>query len=213
MQINSKVIEDRFIPLEVHETGNLHRFFDCKIEPMQKSFMDISSTFICLTIGCDESYDTIDPYINSIVNIVTTLQEYDSYVQIERLAIRKIDGKDYPSLEDAYKTFEIMADLEKDFIDNIAPLKKSYTDSFILKDANIKVNFTRGLEHFEKPDGTVVRCVLDMDGYIDSSLINFEEIKDKDTIMSFLKKNINDELFKLFKASVTEDFLSKGFIS
>lgn len=214
LQINSKAIEDRFIPLEVNETGNIHRFFDCKIEPMQKSSMDISSTFICLTIGCDDSYSTIDPYINSIVDIVITLQEYDSYVQIERLAIRKIDGKDYTSLEDAYKTFEVMADLEKNFIDNTVPLKKSYTDSFISKDANIKVNFTRGLERFKTQDeALVIRCVLDMDGYIDSSLTNLGEVKDRKSIELLLKDKINDELFKLFKASVTEDFLSKGLIS
>lgn len=210
LQINPKAIEDRFIPLEVNETGNIHRFFDCKIEPKQNSSMDISPTFICLTIGCNDSYDTIDAYLDSIADIITTLKEYDSYVQIERLAIRKIDGKDYDSLEEAYETFEVMEDLERNIIDNVKPIKKVYTDSFISNDANIKVNFTRGLERFN--DGTI-RCILDMDGYIDSSLVSPNKITNKQEIESLLKDKINDELFKLFRASVTENFLSKGLIS
>ena len=172
--------------------------------------MDISSTFICFTIGCNDSYNTIDPYLDSITDIITTLKEYDSYVQIERLAIRKIDGKDYASLEEAYKTFEVMEDLEKNIIDNVKPIKKVYTDAFISNDANIKVNFTRGLERFKNGS---IRCILDMDGYIDSSLVPLNEVTDKKGIESLLKDKINDELFKLFRASVTENFLSKGLIS
>lgn len=52
-----------------------------------------------------------------------------------------------------------------------------------------------------------------MDGYVDSSLISLEEVKTKEGIESLLKNKINNELFKLFKASVTETFLSKGLIS
>jgi len=213
LQINPKAIEERFIPLEINETSNIHRFFDCKIEPVQNLVMDIASNFICFTIECNESYRNIDDYINTMVRILTTLKEYDSYVQITRLAIRKIDGKDFSSLEDAYQTFEVMEALGENIMDNIIPLKKSYTDSFISEDANIKVNFTRGIERFEQQDGKqIIRCILDMDGYIDSSLINLEEIK-SDNIKSLLKENINEELFKLFKASVTETFLLNGRLS
>lgn len=213
LQINPKTIEDRFIPLEINETDNIHRFFDCKIEPVQKTSIDITSTFICFTIECSDSYKTIDAYIDTMVNIIATLKEYDSYVQIRRLAIRKIDGKDFSSLEEAYQIFEVMETLGKDVMNNIIPLKKNYTDSFVSEDAKIKVNFTRGLERFKSQNKEqVIRCILDMDGYIDSSLINFEEIKDKGEINSLLKERINEELFKLFRASVTEDFLSKGLI-
>ncbi len=213
LQINPKVIEERFIPLEVNETNNIHRFFDCKIEPAQNLFMDITSTFICFTIECNESYRNIDAYIDTMVQIVTALKEYDSYVQTTRLAIRKIDGKDFSSLEKAYQTFEVMEALGENVMDNIIPLKKSYTDSFISEDAGIKVNFTRGLERFTHQDGTqIIRCILDMDGYIDSSLINLEDIK-SDDLKSLFKEKINDELFKLFKASVTETFLSNGRLS
>lgn len=210
LQISPKAIEERFIPLEVNETGNIHRFFDYKIGAVQKTIMDISPTFICFTIECDNKYDTIDSYIESIVNIIATLREYDSYVQIERLAIRKVDGKDYESLDEAYETFEVMESLGDGIIDNVGPIKKVYTDSFISKEANIKVNFTRGLERFN--NGTI-RCILDMDGFVDSSLMSPDEIKSKENIESLLKDKINNELFKLFKASVTENFLSKGLIS
>lgn len=209
LQISPQVIEDKFIPLEVNETGDIHRFFDCKIEPIQKTVLDIGPTFICITIECNNSYDTIDSYINSIAKTITALKEYDSYVQLERLAIRKIDGKDFSTLEEAYKTFEMIKDLENNIIDNVDPLKKSYTDSFVLKKTNIKVNFTRGLECFTNGN---IRCVLDMDGYIDSSLISSEDTSEEQIEYS-LKVRINDELFNLFKASVTEDFLSQGIIS
>lgn len=208
LQINSRSIEERFIPLELSETGNIHRFFDCKIEPVQNSFMDVTPTFICFTIECSESYETIDEYIKTMGYVIRKLKEYDSYVQITRVAIRKIDGKDFSSLEEANQTFEVMDALGKNVVDNIIPIKKSYTDSFVARDTNIKVNFTRGLECLKQEDGTIIRCILDMDGYVDTSL---EDIKNEN-VESILKENINNELFKLFKASVTESFLSKGRI-
>ena len=113
-------------------------------------------------------------------------------------------------MEEAYETFEVMESLNNDIIGDAGPIKKVYTDSFLSKDVNLKVNFTRGLERFS--NGTI-RCILDMDGYVDSSLISLEEVKSKEGIESLLKNKINNELFKLFKASVTETFLSKGLIS
>ena len=205
LQISPKAIEERFIPLEVNETGTIHRFFDCKIGPIQDIVMDISSTFICFTIRCNDKYETIDPYINYVTRIIDSLKKYDSYVQIERLAIRKIDGKDCRSLEEAYEIFEVMEGLGRGITDGVSPIKKSYTYSFLSEEFNIKVNFTRGLERFS--NGTI-RCVLDMDGYVDSSLINPDE-----NIKSLLEDRINNELFKLFKESVTENFLKQGLIS
>lgn len=208
LQINpSRIMEDRFIPLEINETEVIHRFFDCKIEPIQQVHMDIGLTFVCITIECNENYKAINEYINFIALILTILKKYDSYIQFERLAIRKIDGKDFPSLEEAYKTFEVMEDIINKLPANITHLKKSYTDCFILTDSKIKVNFTRGLEQFPN---NIIRCVLDMDGYIDSSLINFNEIVKYNTLKDLFSEKINDSLFQLFKASVTESFLEDG---
>ena len=89
-------------------------------------------------------------------------------------------------------------------------LKKSYTDSFISKAANIKVNLTRSLERFSNGK---IRYVLDIDGYVDSSLMSPDEIKSKEDVKYLLKNRINNELFELFKTNVTEYFLSKGVIA
>lgn len=209
-QIDSKVFEERYIPLEVNETGNIHRFFDCKIEPIQNTFMDISPTFICITIQCNENYKIIDPYLDFITNVVVTLREYDSYVTLERLAIRKIDGNDYDNIKEVYNIFEEIVGFENVMDDEQSPLKKSYTDSFISKAANIKVNLTRSLERFSNGK---IRYVLDIDGYVDSSLMSPDEIKSKEDVKYLLKNRINNELFELFKTNVTEYFLSKGVIA
>lgn len=87
--------------------------------------MDIGLTFVCITIECNENYKAINEYINFIALILTILKKYDSYIQFERLAIRKIDGKDFPSLEEAYKTFEVMEDIINKLPANITHLKKA----------------------------------------------------------------------------------------
>ena len=172
--------------------------------------MDISPTFICITIQCNENYKIIDPYLDFITNVVVTLWEYDSYVTLERLAIRKIDGNDYDNIKEVYNTFEEIVGLENVMDDEQSPLKKSYTDSFISKAANIKVNLTRSLERFSNGK---IRYVLDIDGYVDSSLMSPDEIKSKEDVKYLLKNRINNELFELFKTNVTEYFLSKGVIA
>lgn len=209
LQIDTKTIEDnRFIPIEVKETGTIHRFYDSLIEPIQSTTMDIGSSFICIIIQCSEQYDKIDPYLNIIADTMMVLQQYDNYAHFERFGIRKIDGNDYKNENEAYQTFE-----KNRFIEDSGKVlegtlfKQVYTDIFLSEKYNIKVNLTRGLERL---NNGMLRFVLDTDGYVDESNFKEEDCDSKDKIISLLKDRINEGLFQIFKVYVTEDFLNKG---
>ena len=205
-EINPETVEKKLVPIEINEAENIHRFNDCSIQPLQEVTMDISQNFICLTIKCNNNYDTIDAYIKSVKQTVEALQDYDSYINLNRIAIRKVNGKDFSSIESVYQTFEVMKYLEKNIIQDVNPKKKRYTDSFLSKESNLKVNFTRALKCFKDDNGDVIRFVLDIDCYADSFTLSDEKVVDAGNVLV----NINEELFKLFKASVTENFLSEG---
>lgn len=208
LQIDTKTIEERFIPIEVKETGTIHRFYDSLINPIQSTTMDIGSSFICITIQCSEQYDKIDPYLNIIADTMVVLQKYDNYAHFERFGIRKIDGNDYNNEDDAYQTFEknrFIGDSGK-VLDGIL-FKQVYTDSFFSERHSIKVNLTRCLERLNNGK---LRFVLDTDGYIDESNFKEKDCDSKDKIIYLLKDRINEGLFQIFKVYVTEAFLSKG---
>lgn len=202
LRIDSIAISNRQIPVDIKETENIHRFYDSQIIPKQDTTIDISSNFICITIDCDENYGKIDPYLDYISEVMEKLKSYDSYVQFNRLAIRKIDGSDFDNLDKAYEIFEKINGFEDSIIENVKKVKQSYTDIFISENANLKINLTRSIEHF--PSGNV-RYVLDTDGYIDS----VTDLSKKDDYLS-LFNNINNELFRIFKINVTETFLNNG---
>lgn len=204
LQIDTKTIEDRFIPIEVKETETIHRFYDSLIEPIQSTTMDIGSSFICITIQCSDQYDKIDSYLNIIADTMIVLQKYDNYAHFERFGIRKIDGNDYNNENEAYQTFE-----KNRFIEDGGNVlertlfKQVYTDIFLSEKYNIKVNLTRSLERL---NNRMLRFVLDTDGYIDESNFKEGDCDSKDKIIFLLKDRINEGLFQIFKAYVTEDF-------
>lgn len=209
MSLSPKIFEEKVIPLSVIETTTIHRFYECKIEPVQNDVtLDITDTFITITIQCNDSYESINPYIDCISNIVGELFTYDPFTQIQRIAIRKIDGQDFENEDAVYEIFEKDTSANSTLAEGHARLiKKSYTDAYLDTEANIKVNLSRSLEVLP---ANKYRYVLDIDGYIDTSLTILNNCRDKQAIHVILQDRINEHLFCIFKDSVTKGYLDSG---
>ena len=52
-----------------------------------------------------------------------------------------------------------------------------------------------------------IQVILDIDGYVDDSIISKNHYQFPDNLNSVLSTNINDYLFELFKKSVQEEYL------
>ena len=209
MNLSPKVFEDKVIPLSVIETATIHRFYECKIEPVQSDVtLDITDTFISITIHCNDTYKSINPYIDCISNIVGELFTYDPFTQIQRVAIRKIDGQDFENEDAVYEVFEKDKSANSTLIEGHARLiKKSYTDAYLDTHANIKINLSRSMEVLLE---NKYRYVLDIDGYIDTSLNILNNCRDKQGIQDILQFRINEHLFCIFKDNVTKGYLDSG---
>lgn len=209
INITHEVFADKIIPLSIAETSTIHRFYDCKIKPTENEVtLDITESFITVTVLCSDKYNSIDAYIECIGNVMEELYAYDQFTQLQRVAIRKIDGGDFNCENEVYSIFEKEKSAGMSSIEaHTKLLKKSYVDAYLDTEANLKVNLARSLEVISD---NKYRYVLDIDGYIDSSSYDLSKCKSKDDIIDILQYKINEHLFTIFKGNVTLEFLNKG---
>lgn len=72
------------------EIDNGFRFLDCTIEEGSKAVLDIVNDSIVVSIDCSGSYSGSRHYTVLIRQLLEEMFEYDKFVSIRRLGIRKI---------------------------------------------------------------------------------------------------------------------------
>lgn len=178
------------------------RFDDCSITPERNVTLDISSKFVTMLINCDNKYVKIDDYLNLFVKVVAFIVGNDDYVKLNRLAIRKTDGMEFNSGEDADEVFEYfdqnIADLKHDFY-----YYRTYTDSFIYGKSNVNINYNRTVKILG--NGKYV-FVLDIDTFLDNERINKNRPSEAELSETFVK-TLNESSFELFKRGVKLEYL------
>ena len=118
------------------EGRTVKRFDHCTIAPEKNVILDISSKFVTLLINCDEKYDKIDNYLDLFVKTLAFIKENDDYVKFSRLAIRKTDGMEFKSGEEADEVFEYFDQGIADAIHDDL-INRSYTDTFIMPEGQV----------------------------------------------------------------------------
>lgn len=178
------------------------RFDDCSIAPERNVTLDISSKFVTMLINCDNNYKKIDDYLNLFVKVVAFIVDNDDYVKLSRLAIRKTDGMEFNSGEDADAVFEYfdqnIADHQHDYY-----YYRTYTDSFIYGKSNVNVNYNRSVKILG--NGKFV-FVLDIDTFLDLERINNKRPTEAELKKAF-EETLNESSFELFKRGVKLDYL------
>ena len=191
-------------PKEEWEPRFIRRFDDCKLGPEGRVTLDITNESVCMDIQCDDKYESIDPYLELVVNTLNLIIANDPYVKMRRLAIRKIDGDNFATSEEADSVFEYfdqrITDLEKDSF-----WQRTYTDNFIYGKTGVKVNYSRTVKITPK-EGELFVFILDIDTFLDADMIENVRPSDKE-IRSVFFERLNEASFDLFKRGVKLEFL------
>lgn len=189
----------------------VHTFIDSKFNGRtDKVRLDITAFYTTLSIDCF-NYKNIDVYIDFIEKLISHLLSSDSYIQIKRIGIRKIGGDEFEDVESVYNVFEKEQFLCKliDSSSDINVINREYTDRFLNKEQDVKINYTRLCRSVLVGDSCKIQVILDMDGYIDEGIIQKNGYEYPRDLKKSLSDNINDYLFELFKNSVQETYLLK----
>lgn len=208
-------VEDRTTRINDSNGKDVRIFYGCNVPPEMDTNLAITENVICLTINCDNNYDKIDNYIELVKRVWYILLEFDSYVKIRRIGIRKINGIELPNGNDANKYFEYfdqgVCNPQVDYL-----LGREYTDRFVKEPENIKVIYTRNVRLMEgERNNTTFVFVIDTDAFADYEMFldNVYKWKDKlrpnyDELGNLLMGNINFASFEMFKRGVTKEFLN-----
>lgn len=192
--------EDELTDSNDLEGRTVKRFANCTIAPESNITLDISSKFVTMLIVCDDKYSKIDSYLNLFVKVLAFIKESDDYVKFTRLAIRKTDGQQFDSGNDADKVFEYfdqqVADGQHDEL-----VGRSYTDSFIYGGEGIKVHYNRSV----KIVGDKFVFILDIDTLKSEEFI--ENNRPSEQELSEIFEKLNTISFELFKRGVKLEYL------
>ncbi len=184
------------------EGRTVKRFDHCTIAPEKNVILDISSKYVTLLINCDEKYDKIDNYLELFVKTLSFIKENDDYVKFTRLAIRKTDGMEFKSGEDADAVFEYfdqgIADAKHDELTN-----RTYTDSFVYGKEKIRVHYNRTVRIV---NGRFI-FILDIDTFADAEQIGDNKRPTEAELKSFFADKLNETSFELYKRGVKLEYL------
>ena len=191
-------------PKEEWEPRFIRRFDECNIGSERNITLDITNESVCMDIQCDEKYEKIDPYLDIVIKSLDLIISNDSYVKMRRLAIRKIDGDNFATSEEADKVFEYfdqrITNFEKDRF-----WQRTYTDNFIYGKTEVRAHYSRTVKITPK-EGELFVFILDIDTYLDSEDIKNERPSDGEFRDIFFGR-LNEASFDLFKRGVKLEFL------
>ena len=169
--------------------------------------MEISAYYTALDINCYE-YQSIDPYRALISEFVHLISEQEIALSINRLGIRKANGRVFDSVESLLDTYEYGVFYGMSPDERMDLINKEYLDCFFNDEHDIKVNYKRAivsvLDSERKPK---LQTGLDIDVYVDNDIIRTKHIDlCKDFVSVF--DRLNDYQFYLYRNSVTERYLA-----
>lgn len=199
------------IPIKEIEKQEIYRYTDNDFGT-DKLTLDISKYFTTLTVDC-KNYNGIDEYLNFFSHFTDFLFDINEFLVIKRIGLRKIGGKIFRNIADIYNVFE-QKYFNFDFQDtDFNSIRNRYIDVLQHNENSPLINYVRSFEsgrYYEESTNSeydAYQVLLDIDSYFSESILKNIRFK-KGEIMNVLQNTNNDHLFKLFKMSVTEEFLN-----
>lgn len=170
---------------------NDEKGIECKLST-QFTFVSIQS----------QKYISFSEYSKTLTNVITTLKNEVEFLNCIRFGIRKVNQciiKDIYSLNKYFDTkfFQIYG-LDKGNTPKLFESKDCY------EDGKYNINLTRMVIRGEYDDEVAYQVVLDSDIYI-TKIEDINELFNGDTEIIAM----NEKLFELYKAAVTETFIEE----
>lgn len=184
----------------------VNRFSGCQIGTERKVLLDIVADFVCLDIRCGEEYTRIDPYLSLVIKVLSFLIESDDYVKMKRLAIRKVNGREFEHIADADEVFEYFDQqvMQPDDLLNM----RDYTERFFSVDKGVNVTYTRMFRVLDTGDKRFV-FLLDIDTFLGGNRLDSLR-PSKQELEEIFCDRLNQTLFELFKKGIKIEFLERN---
>ena len=194
--------------LTVNETTSVFRFYGETERFDQKSEFDITDSFMCLTIACDDNYKHCTPYLEFIADRMSEVKQFDPYARIKRIGLRKIDSDDFTDVEAANKIFvnvnAVYREKKNDDDQTRVRMKQNFSEQFFYEKQQAQMVSTQGF------NGTVgnklFRFVLDTDAFIEDGHIDHKT----DDVLGYLKEklsSLNEMLRENYEINISQDEL------
>lgn len=199
------------IPIREIEKQEIYRLSENKFGS-DKLTLDISKYFTTLNVDCT-NYKNIDEYLAFFSELTDFLFDTNEFIVIKRIGLRKIGSLIFFNPKDVYKSFE-QKYFNFDFEDTeFCSIRNRYID-VLQYDANSPlINYVRSFEtgkYYDegaKKELDAYQVLLDIDSYFTEQILKPLDFK-KGDIKSLLETTNNKHLFKLFKMSVTQEYLN-----
>lgn len=202
---NSNIANSGSLPNPSQDTDTIFRFSNCMIEENSQAILDIDEESICLHIDCRGDYHGSQSYTNFMATLLSSLIEFDTYITIKRIGIRKIDSQICNGIDGLTQYFDSDISLLHN-IDKIGNFSnRIFTD--IVNVGNCTYNHIQRIDNVSG-DCKQLRVIIDTDGYFipEKHPGLLDSIED---LSSFLYKDMQNPMFIMFRNCVTHDYLSK----
>lgn len=198
----SKVLENNIV-------GGIHLFkgFVNNDQIEENVQLSVTKNNINFEIDPENNYKCIDPYIKSLIRILSSMKKVDPFLKINKVILKKNSFKIYESLENLFEDFEkkIISSSNEEYE------RKLIREIETIKYKSFLIFYNRGIEtgiiQKEGKPQTAFRGYLDISGILEND--NLEDIKEINDLEKVLQ-NLNLALFDIFKNSMTESFLNKN---
>ena len=187
------------------EIIRVHRFSDCRIGTSQ-ALMDITGKFASIDVTCISPYEGSDGYLDCMARYIKLLKDYDPFVELTRIGIRKFD---YIFKSSA---LELDSILETDIWSlyqespQIVPEKKEYKDYMRLNNGT-QINLARIIEKVKINNTEQYRLTFDADAYRQNERLDNNSMRNINANKRLLRE-INYPLFDFFIKTFKEEFIN-----
>lgn len=194
-------VTDKGVPESIETTNRIRRQKVYSFIDENRGFvLDVSNTFICLTINTTR-YTPFDDYCGIVPFVSDIYKENIDFFTVTRFGIRKINECLIEDKGQIQQYFNQSLFNYYDCLEGINTIQSNHINVFTRGEHHI--NLITNIAQGQLEGKTVFSVRLDIDAYLDKS----------EDVLQLLDKHekqveINDLLFEIYTSSLTEKFIS-----
>lgn len=209
MSLRPRELYEGRMPLTQRQTSTLYHFFECQLHQGIEAYLDINIESTLLVVNINKAYEGSGKFTEFMAWLLFELHQYDRFISIDRIGIRKIDGQEITEERNFEYYFNDNYYVVKSWKAKPDKNKVNLTEMFI--DEKVNFNVTQQIERPHGKKGKVF-AIYDIDAFIVNGDIN-EMLEDKTKMINFLDSDMQEKMFRMFENVVTETYLESCYVS
>ena len=159
-----------------------------------------------MEVTCASPYEGSNGFLNCMARYIKKLKDYDPFVELTRIGIRKFDYVFKPSPSELDNILETNVWSLYQESPQIIPDKKEYKDYLSLNNGT-QINLARIIEKVKINDIEQYRLTFDADAYRQNERLDNNSMRNIDMNKQLLR-DINKPLFDFFIKTFKEEFIN-----